>query len=115
MPGDALAIPKPFGREIFLFDTHIAGTTFIDGIEELEPHLNIDHMPDFFRDPNNAHDSKAIVIKNVGCVKIAYVPQDDNLVAVRLMDAGKLLYTRISAREMRGKWLKMDIWVYFHE
>ena len=34
-----LTMPKPFEREIFLFDTYIAGTSFIEGIEELEKHL----------------------------------------------------------------------------
>lgn len=33
-----LTIPKPFEREIHLFDSHVAGTTHIEGIEELEPH-----------------------------------------------------------------------------
>ena len=30
-----LSIPKPFERDIFLFDTYVAGTTHIEGIEEL--------------------------------------------------------------------------------
>ena len=49
----ALAIPKPFERDIFLFDTYVAGTTHIEGIEELEPHLNIEDKLDFFREPDN--------------------------------------------------------------
>ncbi|MBC8611291.1 HIRAN domain-containing protein [Massilimaliae timonensis] len=61
------------------------------------------------------HDSQAIVIKNTDGVKIGYVPRADNLIFSRLMDAGKLLFGRISYKEMMGKWLKIDIKIYLHE
>ena len=107
--------PKPFQRDIFLFDTHVAGTTFITGIEELAPQLNIDDKLDFFREPDNPHDGKAIVIRKGDGIKIGYVPQSDNLIFSRLMDAGKLLFARISAKETQGKWLKLHIKVYLKE
>jgi len=113
--GGGLAIPMPFERDIFLFDTHVAGTSFIEGIEELEPHLKLEDELDFFREPDNPHDDKAIVIKNTDGVKIGYVPKADNVIFSRLMDAGKLLFGRISAKEMKGKWLKIEIKVYLHE
>ncbi len=46
-----LAMPKPFEHDIFLFDTYVAGTTHIEGIEELEPHLNIGDKLDFSVNP----------------------------------------------------------------
>lgn len=110
-----LAIPQPFERDIFLFDTVVAGTSYIDGIEELAPFLNEGDKLDFFREPDNPHDHKAIVIKNADGVKIGYVPRRDNVVFSRLMDAGKLLYGRISEKEMYGDWLKLDIKIYLHE
>ncbi|HOG46002.1 MAG TPA: HIRAN domain-containing protein [Anaerolineae bacterium] len=113
--GGSLAIPKPFERDIFLFDTHVAGTSYVEGIEELEPHLNIDDKLDFFREPDNPYDSKAIVIKNADGVKIGYVPKADNVIFSRLMDAGKLLFARIASKEMQGNWLRIDIKVYLHE
>lgn len=45
-----LDIPKPFQRDIFLFDTYVAGTIHVDGIEELEPGLNVGDRIDFFRE-----------------------------------------------------------------
>ena len=36
--GGGLTIPKPYERDIFLFYTHVAGTTHIEGKEELSPH-----------------------------------------------------------------------------
>ena len=37
--GGHMPVPKPFERDIFLFDTHVAGTSHVEGIAELEPHL----------------------------------------------------------------------------
>jgi len=113
--GGGLTIPQPFEKDIFLFDSHIAGTTFIEGIEELEPHLNIGDKLDFFREPNNKYDKKAIVIKNKDGVKIGYVPREDNVIFSRLMDAGKLLFGKITEKELKGNWLKINIKIYLHE
>lgn len=113
--GGELAMPKPFERDIFLFDTYVAGTSHVEGIEELEPHLNIDDKLDFFREPENPYDPKAIVIKNADGIKVGYVPQKDNIIFSRLMDAGKLLLARIDSKEMQGNWMKMDIKVFLHE
>lgn len=110
-----LAVPKPFEKDIFLFDTHIAGTSYIDGIEELEAHLNEDDKLDFFREPDNKYDKRAIVIKTIDGVKIGYVPRYDNAIFSRLMDAGKLLFGRISSKEGSGRWVRINIKVYLHE
>ena len=113
--GGGLTIPKPYERDIFLFYTHVAGTTHIEGIEELEPHLNIDDRLDFFREPDNKYDKRAIMVKTTDGVKIGYVPREDNAVFSRLMDAGKLLYGRISEKEVRGTWIKINIKIFLHE
>jgi hypothetical protein len=113
--GGNLSVPKPFERDIFLFDTHVAGTSYIEDIDELEPHIKIDDKLDFFREPDNPHDNRAIVIRNADGVKIGYVPKTDNVIFSRLMDAGKLLFGRITAKETRGDWLKIGIKVFLHE
>ncbi len=113
--GGDLVIPKPFEKDIFLFDSYVAGTTHIEGIEELEPHLNIEDKLDFFREPDNRYDKEAIMIKTSSGVKIGYVPKQDNVIFARLMDAGKLLFGRISYKEKKGKWIKIKIKVYLHE
>lgn len=110
-----LVIPKPFEKDIFLFDTYVAGTTHIEGIEELEQYLNVEDKLDFFREPDNKYDEQAIMIKTVNGVKIGYVPKQDNVIFARLMDAGKLLFGRISAKEKKGNWIKISIKVYLHE
>ena len=110
-----LTIPKPFEKDIFLFDTYVAGTTHIEGMEELEQHLNTDDRLEFFREPDNRYDKQAIVIKTVDGVKIGYVPKQDNVIFARLMDAGKFLFGRITSKEKKGSWVKIYIKVFLHE
>jgi len=110
-----ISIPKPFERDIFLFDTYVAGTSHIEGMEELEPHLQTGDRLDFFREPDNQYDAQAIVIKTADGVKIGYVPRQDNVIFARLMDAGKLLFGRISEKEKKGKWVKISIDIFLHE
>lgn len=110
-----ISIPKPFEKDIFLFDTYVAGTTHIEVIEELEPHLTNDDRLEFFREPDNRYDKQAIVIKTVDGVKIGYVPKQDNVIFARLMDAGKLLFGKITSKEKKGSWVKIYIKVFLHE
>ena len=110
-----ISIPKPFERDIFLFDTYVAGISHIEGMEELEPHLQTGDRLDFFREPDNQYDAQAIVIKTADGVKIGYVPRQDNVIFARLMDAGKLLFGRISEKEKKGKWVKISIDIFLHE
>lgn len=110
-----ISIPKPFERDIFLFDTYVARTSHIEGMEELEPHLQTGDRLDFFREPDNQYDAQAIVIKTADGVKIGYVPRQDNVIFARLMDAGKLLFGRISEKEKKGKWVKISIDIFLHE
>ena len=112
---DALEIPKPFERDIFLFDTYIAGTSHIEGMKDLEPYLKVDDRLAFFREPDNHYDSKAIVIRNQDGVKVGYVPRKDNVIFSRLMDAGKLLFGKIISKELQGDWVKIKLGIYLHD
>lgn len=87
--GRAIDIPRPFEQDIYLFDTYVAGTTHVEGIEELFPSLNEDDKLVFYREIENEHDPQAIRIETLGKEKIGYVPHQDNVVFSRLMDAGK--------------------------
>lgn len=113
--GGDIDLPKPFERDIFLFDTQVAGTTYIEGIEEIEPYLNVDDKLEFFREPNNEYDKKAIVIRTMSGVKIGYIPRKDNLIFARLMDAGKLLFGRLSHKDIKDDWIRLKIKVFLQE
>lgn len=113
--GTGLDLPKPFERDIYLFDTYVAGTTHIEGIENIGESLKDDDRLVFYREPENEHDPQAIRIENLKKEKIGYVPHKDNVVFSRLMDAGKVLFAKVVEKEMQGKWLKIKIKIYLHE
>lgn len=110
-----IVIPKPFERDIFLFDTFVAGTTHIDEIETIGASINEGDKLVFYREPENHYDPQAIRIETVKNEKIGYVPQQDNIVFSRLMDAGKVLFGKVTEKEKRGNWLKIEIKIYLHE
>lgn len=106
---------KPFQKDIYLFTTYIAGTTHVEGILELEPHINIGDRLNFVRKPGNTYDKNAIEIRNIDNVKLGFVPQKDNIIFSRLMDAGKMLFAKITSKEMKGKWLYITIDIYLYD
>ncbi|WP_071132137.1 HIRAN domain-containing protein [Alterileibacterium massiliense] len=110
-----LTIPKPFERDIYLFDTFVAGTTHIEDIEIIEPSINKDDKLVFYREADNPHDPQAILIETVKGEKIGYVPRQDNIIFSRLMDAGKSIFGKVIDKEKRGKWVKIKIKIYLHE
>ena len=109
-----LVVPKPFEREIYLFTTHVAGTTHVDNIFDIEKHLNIDDKLLFFRE-DNPHDEKAIRVETLQKEKVGYVPRGDNAVFSRLMDAGKELYAKIKEKETVDEWLRIEIDIYLKD
>lgn len=109
-----LVVPKPFEREIYLFTTHVAGTTHVDNILKIDKHLDIDDKLLFFRE-ENPHDEKAIRIETLRKEKIGYVPRVDNVVFSRLMDAGKELYAKIKDKEFIDEWLRIEIDIYLKD
>lgn len=108
-------LPTPFEREIELFDTTVAGTSHIENIEECTKELTQEDILTFTREPNNPYDPHAIMIRTEKGEKIGYVPKKDNVVFSRLMDAGKLLYGRITKKECQGNWVKIDLKIYLKD
>ena len=103
-------IIKPLIREIHLFDSYIAGTTHLEDASILES-LNVDDMLTLQRE-DNKFDSNAILILNAEGKKLGYVPEKDNIVFARLMDAGKLLKAKISRIENRGTFKQISVGIY---
>ena len=60
--GSDLVLPKPYSRDIYLFDTYVAGTTFAPNMRELEPGLPVGARLSFVREPDNPYDEQAIRI-----------------------------------------------------
>lgn len=110
-----LVLPQPYERDIFLFDIYVAGTTHIENIEAIGSTLHEGDKLVFYREPDNPHDPQAIRIETIKGEKIGYVPQQDNVIFSRLMDAGKALFGKVTSKEMRRKWLRIEVKIYLHE
>lgn len=70
-----LVVPKPFERDIYLFDTYVAGTTHIEDIETIGTSINLDDKLVFYREPDNPYDPQAIRIETIKNEKVGYVPR----------------------------------------
>lgn len=85
---------KPLIREIHLFDSYVAGTTHLKDPSVLEEIQAGDALT--LQREDNPYDPNAILVLTAGRKKLGYVPEKDNLVFARLMDAGKILKARIT-------------------
>ena len=103
-------ILKPLIREIHLFDSYVAGTTHLKDLSVLEE-IHAGDRLDLMRE-NNKFDDNAILIITENKKKLGYVPEKDNLVFARLMDAGKLLKARIRKIEKKGSFTQIGIGIY---
>ncbi len=99
---------KPLIKEIFLFETRISRTTNKD---EFYNNLNINDELVLIRDVNKFNENSIIVMdKNNN--KLGYIPEEDNIVFSRLMDAGKLLLARVCSISSRGYYsIKINIFL----
>ena len=101
---------KPLIREIHLFDSFVAGTMYLEDqsvLEEVRPGDRLSLLRE-----DNKFDSNAIIIKTDGQRKLGYVPEKDNLIFARLMDAGKMLAAKVKDIERRGSFTKIGIGIY---
>ncbi len=89
-------IIRPFSQQIFLRHIWIVGTQYSDDPEQIVSDIQIDDRCTFLREPKNVHDEYAILVLDPKERKIGYIPRHDNRVFARLMDAGKLLYGKVS-------------------
>ena len=101
---------QPLVQEIHLFDTFIAGTSYIKN-KDIFNTLTNNQLCILMRE-NNKFDEKAIVVLTEEKVKLGYIPEKDNLIFSRLMDAGKRLIARISSVELKHSYVKVQIKVY---
>lgn len=103
-------IIKPLVNEIHLFDSYVAGTTHLQDKSVLEE-IKVDDKMILQRE-NNKFDDNAILILTESKKKLGYVPEKDNLIFSRLMDAGKLLMAKISKITQKGSFTQISIGIY---
>ena len=64
------------------------------------------------RESGNRFDNNAIQILNAEGEKYGYVPEKDNQIFARLMDAGKLLAAKIKNIQPKGSFTMISIGIY---
>ena len=101
---------QPLIREIHLFDSFVAGTTHLSDPSVLEEIIVGDQLS-LLRE-NNKFDSNAILILTADKKKLGYVPEKDNIIFARLLDAGKMLAAKIKGIEKKGSFTKIAIGIY---
>lgn len=102
---------KPLVKEIHLFDTYIAGTTHLADKSVLEEVVVGNKLT--LQRENNKFDEKAILLFAENGKKIGYVPEKDNIIFSRLMDAGKLLSAKITdIKERSQNFKQISISIY---
>ncbi len=101
---------QPLIREIYLFDTYVAGTTYLKDKSVLETIKVGDEL--ILQREDNPFDKKAILVLNSEKKKLGYVPEKDNVVFSRLMDAGKILKAKIAKIRKDGSFTRITIGIY---
>lgn len=138
-------LPMPFDRDIFLLGIEIAGTSYIPDMERLFASLNEGDRVKLVREPENPYDEYAVRIDTMNDEplgylfpeamaepeeeqtgsdgenrlpkgeKLGYIPQFQNKVFARLMDAGKFLYGVIRHKEMEGDYHRIVVKIYLKD
>ncbi len=89
--GDIL---KPLCSEILLLESFVAGTAQIKDRTVYDDMRENDRLF-LLREPENRFDENAILVFDEKKRKLGYIPEKDNLVFARLMDAGKHLTAKV--------------------
>lgn len=107
-------LSAPFAKEIFLIETHVAGTSHVP-VRQIEPTLVPGGSLVLRREADNLHDELAILILTEGGEKLGYIPRDRNEILARLMDAGKFLFARLESKEWQGDWLHVSARIFLRD
>ena len=101
---------KPLVKEIHLFNTVISGTSFIEEKTVYDKLTENEKL--ILQREDNRFDEKAIVILNSEKQKLGYIPERDNLIFSRLMDAGKLLIAKVISVWEKDGFYRIRIGIY---
>lgn len=109
--GDISTVIKPLIKEIHLFDSHVAGTSHLSDksvFDEIKEGCKLT-----MRRENNKFDDNAIMLLAPSGKKIGYVPEMDNIIFARLLDAGKMLVAYVKDfNKVSDHFMKINIGIY---
>lgn len=87
---------KPLAKEIILLDTYIAGTYLFLDTNHIELKEGDKLVLQRIKNETVEFDLNAISIYDMTGNKLGYVPENENTVLARLMDAGKCLSAQVT-------------------
>ena len=102
---------KPLKTEILLFDSYVAGTSYIED-QSIFKDLKEGDALILQREPENRFDENAILVLDGQKRKLGYVPERDNIVFTRIMDAGKYLMAKVDSVYPNEQFRKVNISIY---
>ena len=103
-------IIKPLSKEIHLFDSFVSGTLNIKDQSVFRQLKTGDKL--ILQREDSRFDANTINIFTEDKIKIGYVPEKDNVVFARLMDAGKLLIAKINDIQFKGTMPVVSVGIY---
>ena len=101
---------KPLFQEIHLFDSYVAGTMSLKDPSVLVS-LNEGDKLSLRREASKFDDNEILLLSPDG-VKVGYVPEKDNVIFARLLDAGKVLSAKIISIDRKGSFVQIRIGIY---
>lgn len=101
---------KPLINEIHLFDSYVSGTSRLKDDSVLKEIKAGDKLK-LIREESKFDDNAIALLFEDGR-KVGYVPEKDNIVFARLMDAGKLLSAKVDSISVKGSVTQIKIGIY---
>lgn len=104
---------KPLMEEIHLLDSFIAGTSYIKDKGIFESLVEGQEL--VLRREANQFDDHAILILTKDQQKLGYVPEKDNIIFARLLDAGKCLEAKVKDIQLKGRYYRISVGIYLKD
>ena len=103
--------PAPFVQEIYLTHFSVAGTWPVSDWQKLVSEMAAGMQLALLREPTNSYDAFAIQVVDGQKRKLGYMPRRMNHIPARLLDAGKLLYVKITDLKLQDMVLEVDLFM----
>ena len=103
--------PAPFVQEIYLTHFSVAGPWHVSDWQKLVSEMAAGMQLALLREPTNSYDAFAIQVVDGQKRKLGYMPRRMNHIPARLLDAGKLLYVKITDLKLQDMVLEVDLFM----
>ena len=103
-------ILKPLSSEIHLFDTFVAGTALLKDRAPLSALKTGEKL--ILRREESKFDRNTVLVLNEKNEKLGFIPEKDEVIFARLMDAGKMLTAKVSKLDRKGSFSQITIGIY---